>query len=168
MNAGADGSCGAAAFGAWDGLAAAPQLRLIEAFTAEAHVIWTRAKDSNMAPSIPHKLALAAQAALAVAALAALIGLSIRTGAGMPSHAIVYVNDSARTYLAPHCVRPTETLRSTTAGDARNAGYSPDSDCRDDGGFTGDGRSFTGLALERVGVLDPLQSRWNADGSWNY
>jgi hypothetical protein len=41
MNAGADAVVGRPLCGAWDGLAAAPQLLLIEAFTAEAHVIPT-------------------------------------------------------------------------------------------------------------------------------
>jgi hypothetical protein len=41
MNAGADAVVGRPPDGAWDGLAAAPQLLLIEAFTAEADVIWT-------------------------------------------------------------------------------------------------------------------------------
>jgi len=41
MNAGADAVVGRPVVEAWDGLAAAPQLLLIEAFTAEAHVIST-------------------------------------------------------------------------------------------------------------------------------
>jgi len=41
MNAGAEAVVGRPVVEAWDGLAAAPQLLLIEAFTAEAHVMLT-------------------------------------------------------------------------------------------------------------------------------
>jgi len=48
MNAGAEAVVGRPVVEAWDGLAAAPQLLLIEAFTAEAHVIATgRAKSTT-------------------------------------------------------------------------------------------------------------------------
>jgi hypothetical protein len=113
-------------------------------------------------------LALAAQSVLALGIVAFIIGLSVQTGFGMPRHAIVFVDERARTYLAPQCAGTDNRLRATTAGEARDAGFSPDDDCRNDGGFTGDGRSLSGLALVRLGLLKPLQPRWNADGSWNY
>jgi hypothetical protein len=40
--------------------------------------------------------------------------------------------------------------------------------CRGEGDFTMQGRSVSGLLLERIGILPPQKSRWNPDGSWNY
>jgi hypothetical protein len=46
--------------------------------------------------------------------------------------------------------------------------YEPDQKCGGESGFTQDGRSYTGNLLERMGLLPPLPSRWNEDGSWNW
>ena len=46
--------------------------------------------------------------------------------------------------------------------------YSPDPQSRDNGDFTQEGRSLSGKFLESIGILPPLQSRWNKDGSWNW
>ena len=31
-----------------------------------------------------------------------------------------------------------------------------------------DGRSLTGHYLEKIGILTPLRSRWDKDGTWNW
>src|SRR5690606_30360298 len=55
---GADAVVGRPGIEAWDGLAAAPQLLLIEAFTAEAHVMRIRADlrddERSVLPTLPH------------------------------------------------------------------------------------------------------------------
>ena len=35
-------------------------------------------------------------------------------------------------------------------------------------GFSQDGRSLSGKLMERLGMLPPLPSRWNPDGTWNW
>ncbi len=62
----------------------------------------------------------------------------------------------------------TENLRPVPWAQIKGTGYKPDPDCRDQSGFTQDGRSLTGLFLEAVGLLPPLPSRWNPDGSWKW
>lgn len=46
--------------------------------------------------------------------------------------------------------------------------YMPNKDCADSEFFIEEGRSLSGLLLEKLGVLPPFKSRWNNDGSWNY
>ena len=97
-----------------------------------------------------------------------LIGLGIGSSKAMPNSAKVYVNDVEKTYLAPPCTTTTPSFRAMTAGEARKLGYEPDKKCCDDGTFVQDDRSLTGMFLQTIGVLKPIPSRWNEDGSWNY
>jgi len=97
-----------------------------------------------------------------------LIGLSIGSSRTMPEHAIVLADDRARTYIAPPCVGEQGELRVATASEVRGLAYSPDRDCANEGGFVQDDRSLTGGLLEAMGLLKPLPSRWNRDGTWNW
>jgi hypothetical protein len=97
-----------------------------------------------------------------------MIGLGIGSSKEMPDNAQVYVNDAAKTYLAPPCIKTAMGLRIITADEARTLGYRPDDKCRNEGAFMQDDRSLTGLFLQTVGILKPIPSRWNEDGSWNY
>jgi len=97
-----------------------------------------------------------------------LIGLGIRSSKGMPDNAIVYVNDATKTYIAPSCIRLLTECRRITAGEARILGYKPDLKCRDMGEFIQKDRSLTGNLLQTIGILEPVPSKWNEDGSWNY
>lgn len=133
-------------------------------------------------------------AGLSLIALA-LIGLPIGSDLGMPSNARVFVNPKANTYLAPPCLELTADQEqrwrdnlpgSLTYRDSMGAfvtatglipavvsevdrqGLKPDPDCRDQGAFRMEARSATGMFLERIGILHPLPSRWNPDGSWNW
>ena len=96
------------------------------------------------------------------------IGLGIGSSKGMPENAQVYVNDTTKTYVAPPCIKTEKGLRRITVGEARKLGYGPDARCRDEGAFLQDDRSLTGMLLQKIGVLRPIPSRWNKDGSWNY
>ena len=96
-----------------------------------------------------------------------LVGLGIPSYSVMPDHALVFLDDQARTYIAPPCYYAEKMLRVATAAEARS-GYEPDPVCRDEDGFVEEGRSLTGLLLEAIGVLDPLPNRWNQDGTWNW
>jgi hypothetical protein len=97
-----------------------------------------------------------------------LIGLAIGSSKTIPNNAKVYVNDQEKTYLAPSCTTTSPSFRGMTAGEARKLGYEPDKKCRDGGAFVQDDRSLTGMFLQTIGVLKPMPSRWNEDGSWNY
>ena len=86
----------------------------------------------------------------------------------MPDYAIVFVDDQDSTYTTPICVGESHSLRSLTAEQARNLGYRSDRQCRNEGGFMQVGRTLPGALLEKLGILKPLPSRWNTDGSWNW
>ena len=51
---------------------------------------------------------------------------------------------------------------------ARVKKLSLDGECRDQDGFVQVDRSMSGLLFERAGLLPPIPSRWNDDGSWNW
>jgi hypothetical protein len=107
--------------------------------------------------------------ALGIVALLALIGFVVGSIDPMPSYAIVYLDDTTKTYIALPCVeewrsRPThqvDIIRRDTAGDARKLGYKVDDKCRDAGGYTEDGRSLAGLTLVWLGLLPPLTHWWD-------
>jgi hypothetical protein len=87
----------------------------------------------------------------------------------MPDHAIVLLDDQNHIYLSPRCAQPEKReYRVARAAEARKLKYEPDKLCRDAGGFSQDNRSLTGNFLVRLGLLPPLRSRWNADGTWNW
>jgi hypothetical protein len=96
------------------------------------------------------------------------LGYYIEIIPNMPHYALLYVDDNNRTYFALPCVKNLENLRLCTAADAYKLKYKPDPQCRDQGGFTQEGRSLIGYLLERIGLIDPLPSRWNSDGTWNW
>ena len=58
--------------------------------------------------------------------------------------------------------------RQSRAAEARKLNYAPDKKCQDAGGFSQEQRSISGNYLVRLGLLPPLPSRWNADGTWNW
>lgn len=114
------------------------------------------------------KIVLTLKAIAVIIGVLLIIGLVIKSSKAMPDYAHVYVNDVERTYLVPPCIRITVGLRAITAGEARKLGYRPDRKCRDEGAFIQDDRSLTGMFFQKIGILKPIPSRWNEDGSWNY
>jgi hypothetical protein len=105
------------------------------------------------------------------------LGFGIRSMKGAPPHAMLYVDDARRTYASPPCVTSGSieadmTGRRVTHAQARTLGYRPDDECRnydaEGGGFLQEDRSLSGHALQWLGVLGPLPSRWNPDGTWNW
>ncbi len=56
----------------------------------------------------------------------------------------------------------------TTLKDARNSGRWVEKDARERGYFFQKGRSLSGKLLETIGILPPLASQWNPDGTWNF
>jgi hypothetical protein len=87
----------------------------------------------------------------------------------MPDHAIVLLDDQNHTYLSPLCAdREKKEYRLSKAAEARKLKYEPDKKCQDEAGFSQDDRSLTGRVCEKMGMLPPLPSRWNKDGTWNW
>jgi hypothetical protein len=87
----------------------------------------------------------------------------------MPDNALVLLDDQNHTYVSPGCAKQEkQEYRVATAAEARKLNYEPDKNCRDSGGFSQDSRSLTGNFLARLGMLPPLPSRWNPDGTWNW
>jgi hypothetical protein len=87
----------------------------------------------------------------------------------MPDNAIVLLDDQNHNYLSPVCAKQEKKeYRQATAAEARKLNYAPDKNCQDKGGFSQDNRSITGIFLARLGMLPPLPSRWNPDGTWNW
>jgi hypothetical protein len=137
----------------------------------------------------------AAEKTLGVSLTLAILGFWTSSVITAPGNAIVYVDVAYGTYLSPPCVpfsseqkaewqrqisdatTPEDTahtferltgLRVSTITEARRKGFRADRDCNDRGGLSMEGRSLTGLAFERVGILRPLSSRWGENGSWNW
>lgn len=97
-----------------------------------------------------------------------LLGFGIGSTIVMPKNAIVYLDMTESTYLSPPCVADSRRYEISTAAEAYSLSFRPDAKCRNAGGFVQDGRSLSGEALERIGLLPPLKRRWNADGTWNW
>lgn len=98
-----------------------------------------------------------------------LAGFFIVPTRNMPDNALVLMDDQSKTYFSPSCAKKEgKTLRAATAAEARRLKYEPDKKCRDEAGFSQDARSLSGRLMERLGMLPPLPSRWNKDGSWNW
>jgi hypothetical protein len=87
----------------------------------------------------------------------------------MPDQAIVLLDEQNHTYLSPPCAgKEKNKYRPARAGEARKLQFKPDQKCGGEAGFTQHGRSITGNALERMGLLPRWPSRWNPDGTWNW
>jgi hypothetical protein len=87
----------------------------------------------------------------------------------MPDNAIVLLDEQTHTYVSPGCAnQEKKDYRRARVAEARKLNYAPDKECQDAGGFSQDNRSITGNYLVRLGLLPPLPSRWNADGTWNW
>ncbi len=98
-----------------------------------------------------------------------LAGFYIVPTRAMPDNAIIFLDDQNRTYFSPSCAdQDQKKLRPATAAEAHRLKYEPDKDCQKKTGFSQDSRSLSGKLMERLGMLPPLPSRWNPDGTWNW
>jgi hypothetical protein len=96
-------------------------------------------------------------------------GFGIAITQTMPDHAIVLLDDKNHTYLSPMYAEAKKSqFRVATAAEAHKLKYQPDNKCRNEDGFIQEDRSLSGYLLVRLGILPPLPSRWNADGTWNW
>lgn len=103
----------------------------------------------------------------------AVIGFAIGTVETPPPYALVLVNAGAGEYAPPPFIDENPSLRSlftsvTTYAQAREVGYKLQQDCVRQRCWAHDGRSLTGSALEKIGILPHSPKRWNDDGTWNW
>ena len=56
--------------------------------------------------------------------------------------------------------------KKTTYKEAKKSGYIIDRDVKEQGYFMQEGRSLSGKLLQKIGILSPIKSKWNPDGSW--
>ena len=99
-------------------------------------------------------------------------GFFFENTAPIPDAAWVYVDIRQGAYYAPTYLRDSGRdnagLLLTTVGEAKKMKYSPDPRAKNMGYFQQPGRSMSGRILQSLGLLPPLQSRWNRDGTWNW
>ncbi len=115
------------------------------------------------------KVTRGVQVFLLACAVLFVAGFGLETSVGMPGYAVVFVDDTARTFLAPQCAgdwqrKPTRTfdlLRRTTASEAYRLHYNPDYDCVQTSAFAPDGRSVSGILLESMGLLPKKKYWWD-------
>jgi len=95
---------------------------------------------------------------------------SLGTTEKMPSNATVYVSNNE--YFG----RPTmeivssvdkKKFKSMTLEKARNAGYKPNKESRENGDFIGEDSNLLFYIIGEIGIIKPAK-RWNPDGSQNY
>ena len=95
------------------------------------------------------------------------MGFGVETSVSMPPYAVVLVDDTSKSFIAPQCVAawqngPAKTfglMRRTTASEAYKLHYEPDYDCVQTGALSQDGPSFSGVLLEKLGIL-PRKKYW--------
>jgi hypothetical protein len=107
---------------------------------------------------------------LGIVVLLVFAGFGIGSSKVAPEYALVFVDASQNTYIAPPCLAREKWVLypQLTIEQAHKLKLNPEPKCRDDGGFVQEDRSLTGVMFEKLGLLSPLQSRWNADGTWNW
>ena len=96
------------------------------------------------------------------------LGFGIGSSKYMPDNAFVYVNDDTKILFAPPCVSEVTGLRLMTASEAHRLAYKADRNCVNEGSYYQEMRSLSGQLLVKLRILEPLPSRWNEDGSWNF
>lgn len=99
------------------------------------------------------------------------VGFGVGVSKSPPKNAIVFFDSTEKTYFAPPCVKALDertTLTKSTIGKVYKLKLNPDPECRDTEAFLQEARSLSGQLLVKIGILKPLKSRWNIDGSWNW
>lgn len=95
------------------------------------------------------------------------VGFGIGSGVTAPNNAIVYSDGKA--YFAPPCVDPDKLpLPRLPLSVAESIKLTKNQSPCNEHAFWQEGRSFSGLLLQSIGIFPPLRSRWNSDGSWNW
>jgi hypothetical protein len=102
-------------------------------------------------------------------AIVFVLGLGIGSSKSMPPYARVYIDDDTKTYLALPCLDEWQHrkgdslafLRLSSAAEAHKLKYKPDDNCRETGAFSEDDRSLSGIMLQDLGILQPIEHWWD-------
>lgn len=98
----------------------------------------------------------------------------------VPDYAIVYADPEKKIYYAPPYIDNLKSLsklprdinekklRAVTLKEARDLQCQPDNTSNEKGYFVQQYRKASSFLLEKAGILKPLPSRWNKDGTWNW
>ena len=117
------------------------------------------------------KSALYRSVGLTLIVICAILAFGISSNKAPPKNTIVFVDNDTHTYIAPPCVTAqkdwTQYSRMTIE-QADNLYFKPNPVCSKHGVFVQTDRSLGGHILEKIGLLKPLPSRWNSNGSWNW
>lgn len=107
---------------------------------------------------------------LGVCAFLVFLGFGIESSKVAPDYALVFVDENQNLYIAPPCLSREKWMlyAHLTIGQAHKLNLNPEPKCREESGFIQEGRSLTGVMLEKFGLLEPMGSRWNSDGTWNW
>lgn len=87
-----------------------------------------------------------------------------------PGNVLVYADPVGKVFFTPGCLSPerVNSLLPSTLGEAVQHNFNLDSKCKDQGELFQEDRSLGGSWLQKIGILRPLKSRWNSDGTWNW
>jgi hypothetical protein len=98
------------------------------------------------------------------------LGFGIGSSKTAPEYALVFIDSSQSTYIAPACLAQEKwkLYPHLTIEQAHKLKLNPDPQCVEQGGFVQEDRSLTGVMLEKLGILKPKRTRWNLDGTWNW
>jgi hypothetical protein len=108
--------------------------------------------------------------AVAVLAIALIVGALIGTRVPVPPGATVYADDGARSIVAPQCrriwqrfsARPSAELRKTVYSEVQARGYLPNKNCRELGAFEQQGPTWTGILFAKIGLVAERRYWWDA------
>lgn len=101
-----------------------------------------------------------------------LINIGFRITIVAPDNAKVYIDAFNSAYLSPPYVEEGYTseqksgLLISTKEEAEVLGCKPDPKCINAGGFINDKNGIISYALYKIGILNSLHERWDANGDW--
>lgn len=148
--------------------------------------LWPQGSSTNEIKSLkpltqrPRFMRTAIAYFISVLLLLFLGGFSVDSLIRMPPYALVLVDTNGYYYSPPCLMEEGFTSIRKISAFAEAEGYevswkselregqSPGQDCKGSRYLMQEGRSLSGEFLEMIGLLDPLPSRWNANGTWNY
>jgi len=109
-----------------------------------------------------------------IIAIVALLGLGLTIGSmgTIPDNAIVYVDTNTNVFYSPLSLTQEKVtaldLKENTLRNAKTLGYIMDEGDKQNGYFYQNGRSLTGIILEKLGILPKLKGRVDSNGNWLY
>jgi hypothetical protein len=95
-------------------------------------------------------------------------GLGIQSDRTAPGYAAAFIDDENKTFIVLPCMDewqhrggPQALVRLGTVSEGWRMKYEPDSNCRETAAFSESDRALTGLLLQWMSVLPPMQHWWD-------